>query len=447
MRILSKPQEIADFVARFRERLSGAQEDLSESVTARIEKIFGERLSAVEVVRRIVSDVRERGDQALIELTRRIDRTRLSAADLRVSEDDIRKASSEIPGELSHAIETARHNIARFQQQILPAQPEPVSKAGGTMGIRVMPIASVGINAPGMEAPHPSTVLMCAVPASVAGVKRIAVTTPPGRNGSVNPVILAACAAAGVTEVYRIGGAQAIAALAYGTETIPGVDKIVGPGNIFVTLAKKEILGHTGIDMLCGPSEIVVVADDSARAEFVAADMLAQAEHGPMCAAIAVTTSPERAEAIVSEIERQVRTLERRKPAEESLAGFGAVILAKDVDAALRTADDLAPEHLELMIENAAEAVSKVSNAGAVFVGEYTPEVVGDYTAGPSHVLPTGGSARFFSGLSVYDFMRRFSVIEFSERGLKSEAEAVRRLAAAEGLTAHLRSLEIRFGN
>jgi histidinol dehydrogenase len=446
MIILSEDRDIRAFIERFKDRLAGADAALPESVAAKIEEVFGERLSAVQVVRQIIDDVRLRGDDALIELTEKIDGVRVAPDALRVSDEEISRASMEIPGELANAIGAARDNIARFQQAIAPEEVRPVEGDGGTLGIRFVPLASAGIYAPGGRAPYPSTVLMCAVPASVAGVERIALVTPPGEDGAVNQAILAACAAAGVTEVYRAGGAQAIAALACGTETIPRVDKIVGPGNIFVTLAKKEILGQAGIDMLCGPSEVVVVADSGARADFIAADMLGQAEHGPMAGAVAVTTSRKQAEAIMSEIGKQLSTLDRRETAEESLAAFGAIIVVENVGEALEAANQLAPEHLELMVENPSDAVGKVRNAGAVFLGAYTPEVIGDYTAGPSHVLPTGGSARFFSGLSVYDFLRRFSVMEFTEDALRAQADLVRALAAAEGLTAHLRSLEIRLG-
>lgn len=444
MKTLTDPSDIRDFISRFGRRLAGTDVELPEEVAKKVREIFGEDLSAAEAARRIVDDVERGGDRAVIEYTKKIDGVELSPSDLRVGEDEIEKAQSVISKELAGAIDDARDNITRFQESIAPECPSPTGPDGAKISMNIVPLSSVGINAPAGEAPHPSTVLMCTVPASVAGVKRIAVVTPPARDGSVNPNILAACAACGVNEVYRVGGAQAIAALACGTETIPRVDKVVGPGNIFVTLAKKEIYGRAGIEMLAGPTEVVIVADESARADFIAADMLAQAEHGPMCAAVLVTASSRLAEEVQRELDRQIKTLERRGTAEASLAGSSAIIIVGDEAAALETANELAPEHLGLMLENASDAAGKIRNAGAVFVGPYTPEALGDYSAGPSHVLPTGGSARFSSGLSVYDFYRRFCVMEFSRDGLRKHAGIIRQLARAEGLTGHLRSLEIR---
>ncbi len=444
MKILTDSSDIRDFINRFGRRLAETDVELPEETAKRIREIFGEDLSASEVARRIVGDVERGGDSALIEYTKKIDGVELSPSDLRVAEDEIRKASSAIPKELAGAIDSARDNITRFQEGIVPECPPPTGTDGAKISLNIVPLSSAGINAPAGEAPHPSTVLMCAVPASVAGVKRIVVVTPPSRDGSVNPSILAACAACGVNEVYRVGGAQAIAALACGTETIPRVDKVVGPGNIFVTLAKKEIYGRAGIEMLAGPTEVVIVADESARVDFIAADMLAQAEHGPMCAAVLVTTSSGLAEEVQRELETQVKTLERRGVAEAALAGSSAIIVVEDEAAAIETANELAPEHLGLMLKNASDAAGKIRNAGAVFVGPYTPEALGDYSAGPSHVLPTGGSARFSSGLSVYDFYRRFCVMEFSKDALRKQADTIRQLACTEGLTGHLRSLEIR---
>ncbi len=443
--LLTDGAGITSFVSRFKKRLAGTDVGVPKQVAARIEKIFGERLSPLEVVRRIVSDVESRGDEAVAEYTRKIDGVDLSPSDFRVDEKEIKEASSAIPKELAQAINKARDNIVKFQESIAPNQTFSTGDKGSEITTNIVPLSSAGINAPAGEAPHPSTVLMCAGPASVAGVPRIVVATPPGKSGTVNPAILAACAASGVSEVYRIGGAQAIAALGLGTKTIPQVDKVVGPGNIFVALAKKEIYGRAGIEMLAGPTEVVIVADETARPEFAAADMIAQAEHGPMCAAVLITASEKIADAITNEISKQLETLERSETIEASLSGSSAMIVVKNRDEALALANDLAPEHLELMINNAGDAAKGIRNAGAIFVGDYTPEAVGDYSAGPSHVLPTGGSARFCSGLSVYDFYRRFSVMEFSKDALKKQAETIRQLAGAEGLTGHLRSLDIRF--
>ncbi len=444
IQILTDSSAVEDFVCRFKKRLAGTDIELPDSVARKIKEIFGKQMTPLEVARRIVSDVESKGDDAVAEYTRKIDGVDLSPADFRVSEAEIKRASSSLSKDLAGAIEEARGSIAWFQERILP---ERRTVDAGKITMNVVPLASAGVNVPAGEAPHPSTVLMCAVPASVAGVERIVVVTPPGKNGSVNPAILAACSVSGVSEVYRIGGAQAIAALGLGTKTIPQVDKVVGPGNIFVTLAKREIYGRAGIDMLAGPTEVVIVADETARSDFAAADMIAQAEHGPMCAAVLITTSKKVAEAVTNEINKQLKALDRRETAEASLGGCSAIIVVKDRSAALKLADELAPEHLELMMEDAAAAAGDIRNAGAVFVGDYTPETIGDYCAGPSHVLPTGGSARFFSGLSVYDFFRRFSVMQFSRNELKKKADTARRLAKAEGLTGHIRSLDIRFGD
>lgn len=441
IQILTGSSAVEDFVSRFRKRLAGTDIELPDSVASKIKEVFGNQLTPLEVVRRIVSDVESRGDEAVAEYTRKIDGVDLSPSDFRVTEAEIKKASSSLSKDLAGAIEEARESIAWFQECILP---ERRTVDVGKITMNVVPLASAGINVPGARAPHPSTVLMCAVPASVAGVERIVVVTPPGKDGSVNPAILAACSVSGVSEVYRIGGAQAIAALGLGTKTIPQVGKVVGPGNMFVTLAKREIYGRAGIDMLAGDTEVVIVADETARPDFTAADMIAQAEHGPMCAAVLITTSKKVAKAVTNEIDKQLKALDRRETAETSLAGCSAIIVVKDRSAALKLADEFAPEHLELMMKDAAAAAGDIRNAGAIFVGDYTPEAIGDYCAGPSHVLPTGGSARFFSGLSVYDFYRRFSSMQFSKDELKKKAETARRLAEAEGLTGHIRSLDVR---
>jgi histidinol dehydrogenase len=307
------------------------------------------------------------------------------------------------------------------------------------------PLSSVGVYAPGGYAPLASSVLMCAVPASVAGVERIAVATPPSGDGSVNPHILAACRVCGVSQVYRVGGAQAIAALAYGTEAILGVDKIVGPGNMFVNLAKMSVAGSVGIDMPAGPTEVVIISDSTARPDLVAADLLAQAEHAPMCPAAVVTTSRIVAEGIQEELRCQLGNMKESGFVRESLlSGLSAIIVVGTVREAIEIANELAPEHLELVVARPRAFVKYVRNAGAVFLGPYTPEAIGDYSAGPSHVLPTGGAARFCSGLSVYDFLRRFSVMEFSREALRGHAAIVRELARAEGMAEHLRSFEKR---
>ena len=409
--------------------------------------VFGEALSPIESVRRILGDIAARGDAAVREYTHNLDGVELSPAQFRVSSEEIAQAWEQTPPELRAAMETAAENIRRFQEAIRPKDAEPVvNPQGGVMALRALPIRRVACYVPGGRASYPSSVLMTAVPAQVAGVREVVVTTPCGADGAVRPATLAAARVAGVTEIYRLGGAQAIAALAFGTETIEKVDKIVGPGNLFVTLAKKEVYGQVDLDMLAGPSEILIIADAAANPGWLAADLLSQAEHDP-AASVLLTPSREVAETTVRELEKQLPELSRESAARDCLQRYGFIGVTRDLDEAAELANQFAPEHLELAVADPEALLPKCVNAGAVFMGQQTPEPLGDYLAGPSHVLPTGGTARFFSGLSVHDFLRRTSVLKYTKEALAASAEAVDVFARAEGLDAHARSVTRRVDN
>jgi histidinol dehydrogenase len=360
-----------------------------------------------------------------------------------VPEAELASAHAAASPRFLDAIDDVRTNIEAFQRVILQCDTRLELPHGGYLRQRYLPLARVGICVPGGAAAYPSTVLMTAVPALVAGVKEIAIVAPPTKYGSYSPDLLATCYALGVTEVYRIGGAQAVAALAYGVEGLRGVDKIVGPGNLFVALAKQHVYGDVDIDSIAGPSEVVVVADRSAPADFTASDLISQAEHAPG-ASILITWDAQVLEATYVELQRQLSTLERGELARQSLEAFGALILVRDAHEAAALANEIAPEHLHLASENAAELLELIPNAGAAFLGHYTPVAVGDYYAGPSHVLPTGGTARWASGLCANDFLRRTSVMHFTPRDLRCSAETIELLATKEGLTAHRESVSVR---
>lgn len=430
-----------------RERFARQVSEVSASTTERTIRLFGKALAPGESVKRIVEAVRLRGDEALLEFSRKLDGVAIPAEQLRVAQSEIEAAGRQVSPDLLATFQLAAANIRRFQQHIRIPTPPMIDLGDRRMEVVYRPLESAGIYVPGGAAAYPSTVLMAAIPAVAAGVKRVVLVSPPSRDGHLLPEILAAAHLAGVNEIYRVGGAHAIAALAFGTKTIPKVDKIIGPGNVFVMLAKREILGEAGIDLLAGPSEVIVLADDSADAAYAAADLLAQAEHDPMASSILVTPSASAAGAIAAEVEKQLARLPRSHIAASALADYGLAIVAADMDQALQIVNELAPEHLEILAEDARTLAGKILNAGAIFIGPYTPEPVGDYLAGPSHVLPTGGSARFFSGLSVNDFLKRTSVIEYSPAALAAEREHLRRLASAESLEGHARSVEIRFGH
>jgi histidinol dehydrogenase len=385
----------------------------------------------------ILGAVRADGDSALIELTRRFDGVSLTAAELAVDAREFDTALRDLDPATVDSLRYAADRIERFHRACAPRSWDMTDAHGSRLGQEVRPLSRVAVYVPGGRAAYPSTVLMTVIPARVAGVREIVLVSPPGADKSLNATVLAAARIAGVTEAYRVGGAQAIAALAYGTATIRRVDKIVGPGNIYVALAKSRVFGAVGIDMIAGPSEVVVVADASADPVFVAADLLAQAEHDPMARSVLLTPLPELIDEIARETERQLGELPRRDIARGSLAAHGAFVLTESVDEAVALANELAPEHLELLVVDAERLLPRVRCAGAVFLGPFTPEVVGDYVAGPNHVLPTGGTARFASALSTDDFVKRLSVIRYSAAGLRDAAPHVAALSGVEGLHGH----------
>ena len=392
-----------------------------------------------EVVRAILTDVRERKDEALREYTERFDRVRLEK--FRVTEAEFAEASGQVSAQLKAALEEAAENIRDYHSRQV-RQSWFVTKESGTMlGQLVRPLQRAGLYVPGGTAAYPSSVLMNAIPAKIAGVPEVVITTPPGADGKVNPAILVAAQIAGVTEIYKVGGAQAIAALTYGTEQIRAVDKIVGPGNIFVALAKREVFGLVSIDMVAGPSEIAVLADETANPRYVAADLLSQAEHDPMSAAILVTTSQELAERVAVEVERQLADLPRHSIASSAIRDYGAILLVKDLDEGFGVINQIAPEHLEIMIAEPFAQLGKVQNAGAIFLGPYSSEPVGDYFAGTNHVIPTNGTARFSSPLSVDDFIKKSSVISYSKHDLRKNGQKIVTLAEQEGLAGHGRAI------
>ena len=428
---------------KLQRKLSVLEGIVSRSGKAQTITAFGESMSPADVVARIVQDVAQKGDSALLKYTELLDKRKLRRDELRVDPDEIKNAAAEAPAVLMKALEKSRDNIARFQERIKAPEETKIDGGGGRKFVhRHMPLDRVGLYVPGGRAAYPSSVLMSAVPAQVAGVKRIAVTTPMADvHGARN--VLAACHLVGIDEVYRIGGAQAIAALAFGTQSVPRVDLIAGPGNIFVTLAKREVFGVVGIDSLAGPSEVLIVSDASSQPAPIAADMIAQAEHDP-AASVLITTDGEFGEAVIAEVDEQILDLTRGPLARASLDNYGLVIVVSDVERAVELANAFAPEHLQVITRGAETVASKITTAGAVFVGSNTPVPVGDYYAGPSHVLPTGGSARFFSGLSVNTFLRSASTMVYTAKALKEDFADIERIAVSEGLTAHGRAVDIR---
>ena len=392
----------------------------------------------------ILTAVRTRGDAALCEYTTRFDGwSPASASDLALTAADFEAAERAIPADVRTALEYAADRIERYHAAAMPKSWRMTDEHGSVLGQEIRPLDRVGVYVPGGRAAYPSTVLMTVVPARVAGVREIVLVTP-AAGGRIEPVVLAAARLAGVTEGYRIGGAQAIAALAYGTARIGRVDKVVGPGNIYVALAKARVFGEVGIDMMAGPSEVIVVADASADADCVASDMLAQAEHDPMARALLITDAAELIPEVAAALERQLTALPRRAIAAEALRANGALIRVNSIDDAVALANRLAPEHLELLVAVPAAVLPRVRHAGAVFLGRHTPEVVGDYVAGPNHVLPTAGTARFASPLGTEDFVKRSSVIEYSPGGLRAAAPHLRTLTRVEGLDGHGNAAELR---
>ena len=417
---------------------------LGEGAKARIVDIFGSELTAVEVVDKIVNDVRAHGDEAVFRYTNAFDGVTLTADTIEVSEEEFSLAKEQVDEQVLGAIRQAIANVKSFHEEQLPKSWLTYREYGSMLGQSCIPLERVGIYVPGGTAAYPSSVIMNAVPAMVAGVKEIIMVVPPTRDGSVNPYVLTAAREAGVTRIFKVGGAQAVAALAFGTMLIPQVDKITGPGNIFVTLAKKAVYGHCGIDMLAGPSEILIVADNTADPSYIAADMLSQAEHDVLASSILVTTSKELAGQVIAEIEQQVNQLPRQTIAQAALDRNGLIIIVEDIMEAMELANLSAPEHLEILTEQPFAMLPYVRNAGAVFLGPYSPEPLGDYLAGPNHILPTGGTARFYSVLNVETFMKKTSIIAYTKKALTAVSSKVIALAEAEGLTAHANAIRVR---
>lgn len=431
---------------QLRAKLSPDGNVVSEAGRQRTIDLFGEPLSPQQVVERICNDVRTNGLKAVLDYTTKLDRKTLTAETIRVPVVEFAKAAEQADPKYLATIRRIRDNIVQFQSAILPEDvtlTREHESARVELRQRYLPMKRIGICVPGGAAAYPSTLLMTAVPAMTAGVEQIAVVAPPTEFGSYNTDLLAACHEIGITEVYRMGGAQAVAAMAYGVEGIPRVDKIVGPGNLFVALAKRHVFGAVDIDSIAGPSEVIVLADDSANPAFVAADLISQAEHSPG-SGVLITWHEPLIQQVKDDLARQLATLPRGDLATTSLEEYGALILADNAQEAARLTDLLAPEHLHISTANPEEQLAQIQNAGAIFCGHHTPVALGDYIAGPSHVLPTGGTARFANGLCATDFLKRSSVISYNADALKLEADEVRLMAEKEGLTAHSASVDIR---
>ena len=401
-------------------------------------------LDVPAIVRGVIEDVTQRGDQALLELTQKFDHVTLTEETLRVPDDVIQRARDDCDPEFLTLLRGVIANIRAYQEHILVRAPEPLTRGGRVLGVRYTPISRVGIYVPGGRAVYPSTVLMTAVPAQVANVREIVMVSPP-TGGEISPIVLAIAAELGIREVYRLGGAVAIAALALGTPHVAAVDKIVGPGNAFVAEAKRQMFGRVGIDSIAGPSEVFIVADDSARADWVAADLLAQAEHDPGTSILA-TPSLRLAEGVLQALEVQSAQLTRRDAILAALSRYSAILVTPDLDAACDLANQFATEHLQIQTRQDARCLERIRNAGALFIGPHTPVPVGDYFAGPSHVLPTGGTARFFSPLSANDFIKSSSIIRYDATSLTEDSAAIMAFAEREGLTAHAAAVQIRQG-
>ncbi|HFB98849.1 MAG TPA: histidinol dehydrogenase [Bryobacterales bacterium] len=425
--------------------LNSTDADFREAFTALLEAKREEEADVADIVSDIIRDVRTRGDEALYELTERFDRFDVRDTGLAVSPEEVEKAKARVPAEVLEALQLAADRIRAYHERQLPADETYVDDIGVELGHRWTPVDAAGLYVPGGLAAYPSSVLMNAIPARVAGVKRLVMVVPTPE-GKFNDLVLAAADAAGVDEIWRIGGAQAVAALAWGTESIRPVDVIVGPGNAFVAEAKRQVFGKVGIDMIAGPSEVLAIADDSADPEWLAADLLAQAEHDRSAQSILVTTDAALAQAVAQAVERQLETLPKADIAGESWEKYGAIIIVKDMDEAAAVSDAFAPEHLELSVRDPDALLARVRHAGAIFIGHHTPEAVGDYVAGPNHVLPTSRSARFSSGLNVLNFMKRTTLLRCSPESLRLIGPAAVTLAEVEGLEAHARSVARRLG-
>lgn len=416
--------------------------DILENLLKRSPNNYGKFEAAVAD---ILANVKEKGDEALFSYTKKFDKVEVTPETIRVTEEEIEEAYKAVDASLLEVIRKALVNIRSYHEKQRQNSWFTSTENGTMLGQKVTPLNRVGVYVPGGKAVYPSSVLMNIVPAKVAGVSHIVMTTPPGKDGKVNPSTLVAAKEAGADEIYKVGGAQAIGALAYGTASIPKVDKIVGPGNIFVALAKKAVYGHVSIDSIAGPSEILVLADETANAHYVAADLLSQAEHDEMASAILITTSTELAQNVEKEIEGYLKVLSRKEIIEKSLENFGYILIAEDMNEAIEAANEIASEHMEIVTKNAFEVMMKVRNAGAIFIGEYSSEPLGDYFAGPNHVLPTNGTAKFFSALSVDDFIKKSSIVYYSKSALQEIHKDIIQFASSEQLTAHANSIAVRF--
>lgn len=439
-----KASEIGEYeVEKLLTKAAFDEVELNPKIREANKKLFGKDMSAAELVRQIVGDVRKDGDKAVIHYTKLIDKVEFKPSDFLVTEAEFAAAEAAADPKVVESLKQAAANVRRYHQEQKPNSWMTYREKGSILGQSIIPLDRVGIYVPGGTAAYPSSVIMNAVPAAVAGVGEIIMMVPP-KNGKINPYVLVAAKAAGVKKIYKIGGAQAIAAMAFGTETIPRVDKITGPGNIFVTLAKKEVYGHVDIDMLAGPSEILIVADKTADPVYTAADMLSQAEHDPLASSIVITDSEELAQQVAKEAEVQLSKLPRKEIAQASIDRNGLIVVADDMMQAMRFANVSAPEHMELLTEQPFQLLPYVRHAGAVFLGAYSPEPLGDYFAGPNHVLPTGGTARYYSVLNVETFMKRTSVISYTQDALSDVSDDIIRLAETEGLQAHANAIRLR---
>ena len=399
----------------------------------------------IETVQQVIDNIRDNGDKALLGYTEKFDGVKLEASQIRVTDEEIAAAKASIDPELMGVMERAAANIRAFHEKQKEEGFMTDVYSGAKVGVRVRPISIAGVYVPGGTAPLPSTVLMDVIPASVAGVGRIVFATPPRKDGTIAPVILAAASIAGATEIYKMGGAQAIAAMAYGTETVPRVDKICGPGNIYVNTAKRLVYGQVDIDMFAGPSEILIIADKTANPEYVAADMLSQAEHDKMASAIVLTDSQELAEKVLEAVDRRSDAAERKEQLSKSLEDYCAIIVCDSLDTAVGFSEEIAPEHLELCVADPEEFSKRINNCGAMFLGSFSPEPLGDYFAGPNHTLPTSGTARFFSPLNTGDFYKKMSVINYNRESLEQVYKDVAAFADSEGLTCHAAAVRARF--
>ena len=421
-----------------------AKKDILENLLKRSPNSYGRFEASVAA---ILADVKEKGDEAVFDYTKRFDGADISADNIIVTKEEIDEAYSLVDEQLVKVIRKALVNIRDYHAKQKQYSWFDSTPNGTILGQKVTPLNRVGVYVPGGKAAYPSSVLMNIIPARIAGVNQIIMTTPPGKDGKINPGTLVAANEAGVDVIYKVGGAQAIAAMAYGTGCIKKVDKIVGPGNIYVALAKKAVYGHVSIDSIAGPSEILVIADETANPRYIAADLLSQAEHDEMASAILITTSEELADKVSTEIDGFVAELSRSEIISKSLENYGYILIARDIEEAVETANDIASEHLEIVTKDPFTVMTKIRNAGAIFLGEYSSEPLGDYFAGPNHVLPTNGTAKFFSPLGVDDFIKKSSIISYSREALEPIHEDIIKFANAERLTAHANSIKVRFEN